>query len=162
MSVWVINLIDNRKHDADKQEKFRQCKNMGILAIGWAHENPLSFYKDDDLRAYAAAVKGLSSIQPADLVWVHDTANKAYYICKVYGALENAPKSLWSKDIGRYRQAEWYGPISQNALPYPLAVQRLISRPTIRRVLKPDVIRATQTLFDSTLVHNKIILEAIE
>lgn len=159
MGVWVMNLIDNREHDVNTPEKFRECKDRGVLAIGWAKKNPLESFTDGDLAAYKAAVNGLSSIESDDLVWVMDPANKDYYICKVYGVLENAPEYLHSKDIGQYRKAEWYGPVSQNALPNPLTVQRLISRPTIRRVLKPDVVKATQDFFDSTLIHKKVIRE---
>lgn len=162
MGIWILNLIDNREEDRNTPEKFRQCKDMGILAIGWAKENPLTFYKDGDLKSYKAAVKGLSSIEPDDLVWVRDTVNKEYYICKVCGPLVKALPNLWLKDIGEYRKTEWYGPVSQNVLPDPLTVQRLVSRSTIRRVLKPDVIRATQDFFDSTLIHKKVISGGIE
>ena len=159
MGVWVMNLIDNREHDVNTPKKFRLCKNMGILAIGWAKENPLESFTGRDLSGYKAAVKGLSNIELEDLVWVRDTVNKEYYICKVLGALEKAPINLWAKDIGQYRKAEWYGPVPQNELPDPITVQRLVSRPTIRRVLKPDVIKATQDFFDSTLIHKKVIRE---
>lgn len=157
MGIWILNLIDNREKDSNTPEKFRQCKDRGILAIGWAKEDPLTYYNGDDLKAYKAAAKGLSSIEPNDLVWVRDTVNKTYYICKVCGALEKAPANLWHKDIGQYRKAEWYGPVARNELPDPLAVKRLISRPTVRRVLKPDVIRATQDFFESTLIHKREI-----
>lgn len=159
MAVWSMNLIDNREHGVNTPEKFRFCKNIGILAIGWAKENPMESFTGRDLSGYKAAVKGLSSIELEDLVWVRDTVNKEYYICKVLGSLEKAPINLWTKDIGQFRKAEWYGPVSQNALPNPLAVQRLISRPTIRRVLKPDVVKATQNFFDSTIIHKKFIRE---
>ena len=92
MGVWVMNLIDNREHDVNTPEKFRECKDRGILAIGWAKEKPLESYIGRELMAYKAAVKGLSDIELDDLVWVRDTANKEYYICKVYGVLETAPK----------------------------------------------------------------------
>ncbi len=157
MEIWILNLIDTREKNRNTPEKFRQCKDMGILAIGWAKENPLTFYKDGDLKAYKAAVKGLSSIEPDDLIWVRDAANKEYYICKVCSTLEKAPPNFWHKDIGAYRKAEWYGPVSQNALPPPLTVRRLVSKATIRRVLKPEVIRATQEFFNSILTHKKVI-----
>ena len=159
MGVWAMNLIDNREHDVNTPKKFRLCKNMGILAIGWAKEKPLESYTGRELKAYKAAVKGLSGIESNDLVWVRETVNKEYYICKVCGVLEYAPKDLQSNDIGQYRKAEWYGPVSQNELPDPITVQRLVSRPTIRRVLKPDVIKATQDFFNSTLIHKKVIRE---
>ena len=143
MGVWVMNLIDNRAEDRNTPEKFRQCRSLGVLAIGWAKEDPLTFYKDGDLKAYKTARRGLSGIEMDDFVWVRDTVNKEYYICKVCGPLETAPSNLWPKDIGEYRKAEWYGPVPQNELPDPITVQRLVSRPTIRRVLKPDVIKAT-------------------
>ena len=162
MRIWVMNLIDNRERDVNTPGKFRQCKNMRILAIGWAKENPLTAYTGKDLAAYKAAAKGLSGIEPDDLVWVRDTVNKEYYICKVCGALEKAPKELQPKDIGQYRKAEWYGPVSQNSLPAPLTVRRLVSRPTIRRVLKPDVIKATQDFFQSTLIHKRLNLEDVK
>lgn len=162
MGIWILNLIDNREQDRNTPEKFQQCKDMGILAIGWATENPLTFYKEGDLKAYKAAIKGLSSIEPEDLVWVRDAVNKEYYICKVCGALEKAQPNLWHKDIGTYRKATWYGPVSRNALPAPLTVQRLVSRSTIRRVLKPDVIWATQEFFDSVLIRKKVIGEDAE
>ena len=159
MGVWIMNLIDRRECDVNTPEKFRLCKNMGILAIGWAKEKTLKSYTGRELMAYKAAVKGLSGIESDDLVWIRDTVNKEYYICKVYGVLETAPKDLQFKDISQYRKAEWYGPVSQNALPNPLTVQRLISRSTIRRVLKPDIVKVTQDFFDSTLIHKKVVRE---
>lgn len=162
MGVWIMNLIDKQSHDANTPRKFRHCKDMKILAIGWTKENPLKAFQDRELAAYKAAVKRLSSMELDDLIWVRDTVNKEYYICKVCGELECAPKNLHSKDIGQYRKAEWYGPVPQKALPHPLSVQRLISRPTIRRVLKPDVIKETEDFFYSTLIHKRVIGEDVE
>jgi len=156
MGIWRLNLIDNRLKERNTPEKFRQCKNMGILAIGWAKESPLTYYSGDELKAYMCAAKCLSSMQIGDLVWVRDTDKKEYYICKVCGALKKAPQNLWTKDIGEYRKAQWYGPVSQNALPAPLTVRRLVSRSTTRRVLKADVIRATQVFFNCALIHKKV------
>ena len=162
MGIWILNLIDNRDEDRNTPEKFRQCKARGILAIGWAKEDPLTYYHGDDLKAYKKAINGLSRMEDGDLVWVRDTVNKEYYICRVYGALEKAPPHLWDKDIGQYRKARWYGPVSRNALPAPITARRLVSRSAVRPVHKPDVIQATHDFFESMLVHKEIPLGGTE
>lgn len=159
MRIWRVNLIDNRDEDRNTPEKFRQCMALGIIAIGWAKEDPLSYYQDCELKAYKAAIKGLSRISVGDLVWVRDTVKKEYYLCKVCGELEKAPIALWEKDIGQFRKAEWFGPVPQAELPAPITVRRLVSRPTIRRVLRPDIVQVTKKFFESTMLYQKVETE---
>ena len=81
MSVWIMNLKDNRKESTvnETEKKFAFCKEKGILGIGWVgyEENGI-----EDL-GFKKAKNAIIRFKPKDLVWVKNTTKKEYYICEI-------------------------------------------------------------------------------
>lgn len=129
MNVWIMNLKDNRDDKPNlEKSKFEFCKQKEIVGIGWAGFDCTTSNDTAFLNANAA----ISAFNCDDLVWVHNTDTKEYYICQITGqAVHTNDKEYNEFDIGSYCTCKYYFVGTENDLPEGITGKDLISRPTI-------------------------------
>lgn len=152
-SVWVMNLIDNRKAVPQSQKgnkKFDMCKSNNIIAIGWEWEKP-----GCGDRAYETAHRFMAEMQRGDLVWVRDRHRGDRYLCEVLDDTVTEYKRGNSKeetrlvdvDIVEARKCKYHSVKAEHKALLPKR-SKLVARSVIQHMRDADAITATWELFD--------------
>ena len=100
MNLWLVNLKDNRDN-AEKiiDLKFRICKALGIISVGWY---------DDDEKNGQTAKKLLREMKEGDYVWVIHPANGTYHLAKVIDtSITESYNSFHDVDINLARRVNY-------------------------------------------------------
>lgn len=100
MNLWLVNLKDNRDTaEKDIDLKFRICKALGIVAIGWY---------DTDEENGRTAKKLLGEMKEGDYVWVIHPANGTYHLAKVIDtSVTESYNSFHDVDINLARRVNY-------------------------------------------------------
>ena len=125
MSVWKMNLIDNRECSSNcpKDEKFNFCKDSSIIGIGWGGYEDDEELKDD--ASYKKAKNAFLSLKTGDFVWVKNPLTQNYYICKIKSLPEYKGDQYKDHDIGYCCECEYYSVGTAEQLPYGIIAKDL-------------------------------------
>lgn len=142
MKVWIMNLKDNRYHPAscNSDRKFRICKFLGVLAIGWADDT-----SQDD--SFKVAYNGIASMSSGDLVWTKNPITQEEYLCKITGTFEKEIGILNREDIGYIIPCEFNIIDDACLLQSGIAKEQLISRKTLQMCHDTDLLNSTVKLY---------------
>ena len=160
-SVWVMNLIDNRKAVPQSQKgnkKFDMCKSNNIIAIGWEWEKP-----GCGDRAYETAHRFMAEMQRGDLVWVRDRHRGDRYLCEVLDDTVTEYKSGNSKeetrlvgaDIVEARKCKYY-PVQDKHKALLPGKSKLVARQTLQHMRDKAAIATTWKLFNQLATEETI------
>ena len=161
MTIWQMNLIDNREQEnrcKDKELKFRICREKSVLAIGWGlsaefdswqgYKNLADiFYKDNN--GYLSAIATIQKMSCKDLVWTQNPVTNEKYLAWVVDERPSLCGELREFDLFSYRKAEFHRVDERLLEEYGLLGQKLSGRKTIEQIRRQDVIDATVQLFEA-------------
>ena len=142
MNVWIINLKDKRENATPgaSKRKFDKCLAQGIIAIGWTYGD-LANDKN-----YRYALSRMNEMQCGDLVWTKDPSCRQRYICEIIDGQTNKAAANNNDDIHLYRKCIFHAVSDSQISNESIDFKSLISRKTVRRVCKQDIIKATIAL----------------
>lgn len=161
MTIWQMNLIDNREQGnrcKDKELKFCMCKEKSVLAIGWGlraefdswqeYKNLADvFYKEN--KGYVSAIAAIQKISCKDLVWTQNPVTNERYLTQVLDSLPSLCCNLREFDLFSCRKAKFYKVDGELLEQCGLSGQKLSGRQTIEQIHRQDIIDATVQLFES-------------
>lgn len=161
MTVWMMNLIDNRQvknRNTDKELKFRICLEKSILAIGWGvSECPRDWSAYRALAdqehaadsAYPTAVRNLQEMQKGDLVWLHNPVTQVYYLAQVTDDAPTLCCDFAAFDVFSCRRASIQKIAPKVLAAYGLANVKLYANRAIEQVRVQEIVDNTIRLFRS-------------
>ena len=151
MSVWKMNLIDNRECSSNcpKDEKFNFCKDSSIIGIGWVGYEDDEELKDD--ASYKKAKNAFLSLKIGDFVWVKNPLTQNYYICKIKSLPEYKGDQYKDHDIGYCCSCEYYFVGTSDKLPNEISSSDLISISTITK--------ASEDIEKNTIAFSKKVIK---
>lgn len=161
MTVWMMNLIDNRQvknRNTDKELKFRICLEKSILAIGWgvsecprdwAAYRALADQEHAADSAYPTAVRNLQEMQKGDLVWLHNPVTQVYYLAQVTDDAPTLCCDFAAFDVFSCRRASIQKIAPKVLAAYGLANAKLYANRAIEQVRVQEIVDNTIRLFRS-------------
>ena len=161
MTVWMMNLIDNRQvknRNTDKELKFRICLEKSILAIGWgvsecprawAAYRALADQEHAADSAYPTAVRNLQEMQKGDLVWLHNPVTQVYYLAQVTDDAPTLCCDFAAFDVFSCRRASIQKIAPKVLAAYGLANVKLYANRAIEQVRVQEIVDNTIRLFRS-------------
>ena len=161
MTVWLMNLIDNRQvknRNTDKELKFRICLEKSILAIGWgvsecprdwAAYRALADQEHAADSAYPTAVRNLQEMQKGDLVWLHNPVTQVYYLAQVTDDAPTLCCDFAAFDVFSCRRASIQKIAPKVLAAYGLANVKLYANRAIEQVRVQEIVDNTIRLFRS-------------
>ena len=161
MTIWQMNLIDNREQEnrcKDKELKFRICREKSVLAIGWGLNADFDYWRDyknladifyKDSNGYLSAIAYIQKMAFKDLVWTQNPVTNEKYLARVVDEQPSLCCDLREFDLFSYRKAEFHRVDERLLEKHGLLGQKLSGRKTIEQIGRQNVIDATVQLFEA-------------
>lgn len=156
MTIWYMNLKDNRKSEkcSDEELKFRICKEKGILAIGWGVESFVNSWQEYCIKAEKIygkipAINSLEKMSCGDFVWVKNPVVKEYYLVEIIdkNPFPSICGNLKEFDINSYRLCKFTSVTATEDIA-DLLQNKADIRHTISQIKNSELLSATKTLIE--------------
>ena len=104
MNLWLVNLKDNRDNAEENNNlKFRICKALGIIAIGWSNNRTCADEENGRI-----AKRLLGEMKEGDYAWVIHPTEGIYYLAKIIDAsITESYKLFHDEDINLARRVDY-------------------------------------------------------